>query len=130
MTLADSNILLLVLQRDHPAHPIAWEAVKKLHAAGEIVLVPQNIVELWVVCTRPKEQNGFGIAPAKAATYLARVNRAFPVLPDTPAIHIEWQRLVTDHGVSGKKAHDARLVAAMRSHGIQNILKHTHLEHG
>ena len=69
-----------------------------------------------------EEQNGFGITPAKAASYLARVNRAFPVLPDTPAVHVEWQRLVTDHGVSGKKAHDARLVAAMRVHGIERIL--------
>jgi predicted nucleic acid-binding protein len=34
----------------------------------------------------------------------------------------EWRRLVGAHAVSGKSAHDARLVAAMKVHGITHIL--------
>jgi predicted nucleic acid-binding protein len=34
----------------------------------------------------------------------------------------EWERIVKLHSVSGKNTHDARLVAAMRVHGIRSIL--------
>ena len=122
MILADSNVLLRVLQRQHPMHLEAWTAVRILQARKEIVLAPQNIVELWVVATRPKEQNGLGIPPTRAAIYLARLNRTFPVLLATPGIHQEWQRLVLEYRVSGKKAHDTRLVAAMRILGVQGIV--------
>ena len=120
--LADSNVLLRVLQRHHPMHEAAWAAVRKLNAQQELVLAPQNIVELWVVATRPIEQNGLGMAPARAAMYLGRINRNFPILHDTPEIHQEWKRLVVEYEVSGKKAHDTRLVAAMIVHGVKRIL--------
>lgn len=37
-------------------------------------------------------------------------------------LYDEWRRLIVDHGVSGKKSHDARLVAAMKVHGITQIV--------
>jgi predicted nucleic acid-binding protein len=43
-------------------------------------------------------------------------------VPDSDDIYLEWRRLVVTHGVSGKKAHDARLVAAMTVNGITHIL--------
>lgn len=122
MVLVDSNVLLRVLQRDHPMHKAAWGAVRALHQKKELVLAPQNIVELWVVATRPKEVNGLGLTPSRAAMYLARVSRTFPMLLETPDMHQEWQRLVVEHQVSGKKAHDTRLVAAMRVHGVEGIV--------
>jgi hypothetical protein len=44
MVLVDSNVLLRVLQRDHPMHKEAWGAVRALHQKKELVLAPQNIV--------------------------------------------------------------------------------------
>lgn len=88
----------------------------------ELVLAPQNIVELWVVATRPKEVNGLGLTPSRAALYMARIMRTFPVLLETPVIHREWQRLVVTHRVFGKKAHDTRLVAAMLVNGVEEIV--------
>ena len=46
----------------------------------------------------------------------------FPLLPDTPSIYKAWENLVIQYRVSGKPAHDARLVAAMQVHGIATIL--------
>jgi predicted nucleic acid-binding protein len=46
----------------------------------------------------------------------------FRLLDDTPAILPEWERLVVAHSVLGKNAHDARLVAAMRVHGVTHLL--------
>jgi predicted nucleic acid-binding protein len=45
-----------------------------------------------------------------------------PLLPETPALYQAWENLVTQHQVSGKPAHDARLVAAMQVHGLTAIL--------
>jgi predicted nucleic acid-binding protein len=33
-----------------------------------------------------------------------------------------WQRLVVTHGVSGKQAHDAHIVAMMQVHSVMSIL--------
>jgi predicted nucleic acid-binding protein len=46
----------------------------------------------------------------------------FPLLPDTAEIYPEWERLVIQYKVLGKPAHDARLVAAMKVHGLATIL--------
>jgi len=46
----------------------------------------------------------------------------FVLLPETSAIYPAWEALVARHAVSGKPAHDARLVAAMQVHGLTAIL--------
>jgi len=84
--------------------------------------VPQNFYEFWVVATRPTSQNGLGFAPAQAQAELARLKAVFIFIDDTPAVFPQWERLVVQHQVSGKNAHDARLVAAMLVHGISQIL--------
>jgi predicted nucleic acid-binding protein len=53
---------------------------------------------------------------------IAKYKQLFTLLYDTPAIYSEWERLVAAHQVLGKTAHDTHLVAAMRVHGIQQIL--------
>ena len=98
-------------------------AIKALLAQGrELHIAPQNLVELWVVATRPVEQNGLGMNPSAVAEEIAQLKSMFPLLPETPAIYPVWEALVTQHRVSGKPAHDARLVAAMRVHGLAAIL--------
>jgi predicted nucleic acid-binding protein len=46
----------------------------------------------------------------------------FLLLPETPALYSAWERLVVSHGIAGKAAHDARLVAAMQVHRLSAIL--------
>jgi hypothetical protein len=43
-------------------------------------------------------------------------------LPDSDQVYTEWRRRVAAHAVSGQKAHDARLVAAMTVHSVAHIL--------
>jgi len=75
-----------------------------------------------VVATRPLSQNGLGLSTPEAAAELARLKSMFPLLADTPGIYPVWESLVIQYRVSGKPAHDARLVAAMRVHGLTTIL--------
>jgi predicted nucleic acid-binding protein len=121
--LIDTSTLLRTLQPLHPQCEIAREAVKATAARGEeLQLVPQNLMELWVVATRPAEHNGLGFTIAEAASELRRLKRIFRLLPETPEIYPVWESLVLQYQVAGKPAHDARLVAAMRVHGIASIL--------
>lgn len=72
--------------------------------------------------TRPTDRNGYGLGASKANQLLQRAENLFPLLPDSPAIYLEWRRLVVQYSVSGVQAHDARLVAAMISHEVTHIL--------
>jgi predicted nucleic acid-binding protein len=122
-TLLDTNMVTRCAQPTHPTCPPAADALTLLRQQGEqLCLVPQNFYEFWVVATRPTAQNGLGFTPAQAQVEIARLKALFTVLDDTSAVFPEWERLVVAYQVSGKNAHDARLVAAMNVHGIGRLL--------
>jgi len=120
--LLDTNILLRLAQPHHPHAPIVSRALRTLRASNETLhIVQQNIVEFWAVTTRPTTANGLGLTTEQAAAEVGALKRLFVLLPELP-LHDAWERLVVDYRVSGKNAHDARLVAAMVVHGIESIL--------
>ena len=122
-TLIDTNILARAAEPSHSMHRLAEDSVAELRRQGDILcLVPQNIYEFWVVCTRPATQNGLGMSLAQAQAELARLKTLFTLLDDTPAIFPQWEQLVIRYQIQGKNAHDARLVAAMMVHGLSRIL--------
>lgn len=121
--LVDTSALLRTLQIRHPEYELIARALELLPQQGrELHIVPQNLVELWVVVTRPVEQNGLGLTPVEAAAELSRIKGMFPLLPEIAAIYPAWEALVTKYAVSGKPSHDARLVAAMQVHGLTAVL--------
>jgi predicted nucleic acid-binding protein len=92
------------------------------NAGHTLCVVPQNLYEFWVVCTRPLANNGLGKSVAEAAAEVAKLKTIFTLLDDTPAVFPTWEQLVSTHAVLGKNAHDARLVAAMLVHGVTHLL--------
>jgi predicted nucleic acid-binding protein len=123
LILADSNVLLRFLESTAPEYEMLRGVVDALIDRGELpCFVPQNVVESWNVCTRPLRNNGFGLTPAEATARLTRLERKFFFLPDNDRIHEIWKALVLKHSVRGAQVHDARLVAAMMSHGVQRLL--------
>jgi predicted nucleic acid-binding protein len=121
--LIDTSTLLRTLQVRHPQYETVARALETLPSRGRhLHIVPQNLYELWVVATRPLSQNGLGLSITDATSELMRLKSMFPLLPDTPAIYQAWENLVIRYQVSGKPAHDARLVAAMQVHGLTTIL--------
>lgn len=121
--LVDANILLRSADPTHAQHQLADGATQALGGRGYgLVLVPQVLYEFWVVCTRPVAGNGLGMSATEAEAELIRVTSLFRLFDDTPRVYPEWLSPVTTTPVLGKKAHDARLVAAMRVHGISHIL--------
>jgi len=120
--LLDTNISLRLAQPHHPSAPVAARALRSLRANNEMLhIAQQNIVEFWAVATRPIAANGLGYSTEQATAEVDALKRLFVLLPELP-LQDTWERLVADYRVSGKNAHDARLVAAMVVHGIESIL--------
>lgn len=106
-----------------PEHDLARRAVRLLERKGNAPAIAlQVLVEAWVVATRPVERNGLGW-PTEAATALVAAARSrFVLLVDDETTAEHWQRIVADGAIRGKRAHDARIIASMRTHGIERIL--------
>ena len=121
--LSDTSIILHLNEPTNPICKIVEQSLDKLGRDGEeLVIVPQILVEFWVVATRPKSVNGLGLTVEEAEAELENLQKVFKVLPENERIFDEWKTIVAQHKVSGKTAHDARIVAAMQVHGIMNIL--------
>jgi predicted nucleic acid-binding protein len=121
--LVDSNVLLRRLDPAHVHQAAARDAVRGLIAAGEALCVAsQNLAEFWVVATRPRGANGLGLDAAAALADLARIEQTFQLLPDSPAVHQRWRRLIEQYRVTGRRAWDVRLLAIMQVHDIRQIL--------
>ncbi len=121
--LSDTSVILRLSQPHHPLNSVVRQCLKKLEQDGEeLVIVPQVLVEFWVVATRPTDVNGLGLSTAETEKELKNLQKFFTVLPENEKIFDEWKTLVTKHKVSGKPTHDTRIVAAMIVHKIENIL--------
>ncbi|MBL9171767.1 MAG: type II toxin-antitoxin system VapC family toxin [Verrucomicrobiales bacterium] len=122
-TLVDTNILLRSIQPTDPLFGITLSALQILGCLTDrLAVVPQNMVEFWAVATRPRANNGLGLAPSEASVEIQKILSTFQFFPETPTIFDEWMKLVTAYAVSGKDTHDARILAAMKVHGIERIL--------
>jgi predicted nucleic acid-binding protein len=121
--LVDTNILLRLVQPDSPEYGKIRQCTDHLWARGaELFYTSQNLAEFWNVCTRPAERNGFGFSIAETDERAALIESKFSFAVDNEATHHEWRKIVVRANVSGVQVHDARLVAAMRVHGISNLL--------
>jgi predicted nucleic acid-binding protein len=121
--LLDTNILLRIISPNDPMHQEAVTAIDALNARrAPVIIAPQNLIELWNVCTRPVDRNGFGFTPERTKAEVDRLKRLFILLTDTESIFPEWERLVSTYEVKGTKVHDTRLVAFMIVHQLSHIL--------
>jgi len=119
----DTNILLRIIQPNHPMHSEAQRAVRSLIANGEtLYYLPQNIREFWNVCTRPIERNGLGLDHPQVESEVQRIESLFVLLEDGIPVYQEWRRLVLQHRVSGVQVHDCYIVAAMTVRGVDKLL--------
>src|SRR5262245_51447071 len=128
MILLDTNLLTRMTRSHDPQSGVARAAIQTLLGRGErLIVVPQNLYEFWAVATRPPGppptgRNGLGMTPSQAGHWLRFFRRRFTLLPDREELSRLWQELVERHVVTGFRAHDVRLVAAMQSYGISRLL--------
>jgi predicted nucleic acid-binding protein len=121
--LLDTNILARLANSTDAQHAVAARAVVELHRRGEVLhLTPQVLIEFRNLATRPKAQNGLGLAIVDAEAQAAGFEASFPLLGDSPAIFPAWKALVGALGIIGKQVHDARLVAVCHIHAVTHLL--------
>lgn len=122
LILADTGILVRLLERPDPQHMEVRDAVRVLRRRGHIgVIAHQNAAEFWNVCTRPMTSHGgLGLAIPEADRRLNIIERLFHVFSDSIAAYLLWRRLLI--AGAGVAVHDARLVAFMMTHGVGHIL--------
>ncbi len=119
----DANVLLRFVDTTSGQHSTASTALSVLKTQGHSLrTLPQSFYEFWVVATRPVANNGLGFSTARVDSEITSLKMAFPMENDMPGLFPEWRALVVAHDCKGKVAHDARLVAAMRTHAIAHIL--------
>jgi predicted nucleic acid-binding protein len=123
VTLLDTNAVVRFVKTTDPAHPVVKAACTELARQGRVLCIaPQILYEFWVVATRPPAVNGLGLSIPHCQHQIALLKQYFRLLPDLPNLLAEWESLVGTYQCSGKVAHDARLVAAMRTHGVTRVL--------
>jgi predicted nucleic acid-binding protein len=106
--LVDTNVLLRLVQQNHPMHADALRALVLLRNQGaELCLSSQNLIEFWAVATRPLAHNGLGLTGHEASQEMQRLKKLFKLRADVPAIFLEWEKLVAQHQMLGKQTHDA-----------------------
>ena len=121
--LADTDIILRLSRPRDPSYTQVRTALHALRARGtRLCFTSQNLVEFWNVCTRPADQNGFGLSIAETNRRAQVIESTLVLLPDNPQIHEEWRRLVITHSGLGTKVHNARLVASMQVYGVTHLL--------
>jgi predicted nucleic acid-binding protein len=121
--LLDTNILLRLIDPKSQDHGVVKQAMYQMAISENIaVLVPQNIIELWAVATRPTAANGLGYDLEKTRIEVDDLLLHYELLRDKEEIFDTWLELVTTYKVSGKQVHDTRLVAAMLTHNLEHIL--------
>lgn len=123
LVLADTNILIRMVNQSDCEHLTASSAVESLRQQGaEICIAPQNIVEFWNAATRPLTRNGLGTIPREVENLVGRMEGEYMLLPENPDVYLLWKELVTRYSVSGTKVHDTRLVASALVHSVTKIL--------
>lgn len=116
--LVDNGVLLRAFDQSSPVQKTIFRALRKYWNQGDrFVTSHQN------VATRPASaRGGFGLSVDETLKRVATIEKLGMVVPFTNACYSEWRRLLIAHAITGVSVHDARLVATMKTHGIQHLL--------
>ncbi|MFQ4136405.1 type II toxin-antitoxin system VapC family toxin [Nodosilinea sp. PGN35] len=121
--LLDTNILLRSSDSNSPWQALAGSAVAQLlNQNHQLWVTSQNLVEFWVVATRPVSVNGLGWDVDQTHAEIEQILSQFPQLKENSRIFSFWHHLVKTYQIRGKRVHDARLVAVMLTHGVTHLL--------
>lgn len=122
--LIDTGILLRLVDKQDPQHPLVQTTFETLSIRGDdLYITTQNIAELWNVATRPIANNGLNLPPADVSQMFQQAIEPFcVVITERDTLPAEFRRLLLHYGLVGKQVHDARLVAMMLVWQIDSIL--------
>ena len=121
---ADTNIFLSATDVSRPQHASARDLLTTA-AEGRfhIALSGQVLREYLVVATRPVAANGLGLETRDGLRNVeVFTGPPFLFCDESEAVSIRLQDLISTHKLSGKRVHDANIVATMLVHGISRLI--------
>ena len=120
----DTNVALrLFVPGDPMRRPMIRKVVEMRRDGFDLMLLPQVVMEAWTVLTRSTASNGLGMSAPEADRVARQMRQWLPLLAAGEAdVLREWQALVDRLSIRGTRCYDARIVAAMCVHGINDIL--------
>lgn len=119
--LVDTNVLVYSTVKSCPKFREARAWLDQMLKRGDsLVLIPQIIREYLVVLTRGKVfTETFTID--QVLREIEAILKTVAVLDETVQVAEQLRALVRKHNVQGKSVHDANLVAAMLTYGVQRL---------
>ncbi|MEZ4703439.1 MAG: type II toxin-antitoxin system VapC family toxin [Rhodothermales bacterium] len=121
--LLDTNILLRVDDALAEQSTQARLAIETLITQDHVCCItPQVIGEYYSVATRPVASNGFGWSAEKGRRERDNWLSRYPLLNENAEIFPLWMQLIDQHGRTGRRIFDLRLLAVMRAHHIMRLL--------
>ncbi len=115
----DTNILLEACNNARPYH--AW-ALDLLQQRNNLWITAQIAREFLVVATRPTEVNGLGLSTDDALKNIDEFRRFVQMAPEEKPSLQYLIELVRKYKITGKKIHDAAIVATMQATRIGAII--------
>ncbi|MCA2618393.1 MULTISPECIES: type II toxin-antitoxin system VapC family toxin [unclassified Microcystis] len=121
--LLDTNILLRGSDPDSSSHLLAIKAVSNLLKSGhDCYITSQVLIEFWVVATRPIEVNGLGWSVKQTSDEVNQLINRFSWIEETSEIFFYWHNLANTYNIKGKRTHDIRLIAVMKTQKLTHLL--------
>lgn len=120
---ADTNIFLIATDRGRRGHQEAGILIAKAHRAGiHLTCSGQVLREYLVVATRAPENNGLGLSPADALANVDAFLEHVVFHEETEDVAGLLRGIIRAGEVTGKRIHDANIVATLRAHGLSILL--------
>ncbi|TVQ22600.1 MAG: PIN domain-containing protein [Spirochaetaceae bacterium] len=119
----DTNVLLAASDRSRSAHPDCTSLFSEASMAGcHLACTPLVLREYLVVSTRPIDVNGLGLSTGGALRNVREFRKKVVVLDESTQVLKGLLALVEAHGLTGKRVHDANIVAAMAVHRVDTLV--------
>lgn len=117
--LVDTNVLLEATDERRRHHEAARGLVE---SSNPLVFPAQVIREYLAVATRPISANGLGMSTADALENIRQFRIYIRLLPEEKPILPAFLKLIETVPCTGKRIHDAHLVATAMVHRIRTII--------
>ncbi len=119
----DTNILLIATDESRPHHQLARQVIATHNRSGiHLGISGQIIREYLVVATRVPEDNGLGLGSDEALSNVEVFRQRLVFFDETEAVSNELRSLIGSCELTGKRIHDANVVATMLTHGLSKLI--------
>jgi predicted nucleic acid-binding protein len=118
----DANILNYQSLRQSQFHMRANAAIERAQDAGKILSARRQVLREYLAASTRLYQSVALLTLTQAAADIMRLADDLRILEDGPEVWQPFKNLLQDGGFSGKKVHDAYLVATMLAHGESELL--------